>query len=369
MQRFLRALTDWFIPEDIREFNQREEVARARMAVAALLMNVAIDAIGVLNALLHTGPRTPLQHYGLTATAATLIIYCLLLLGFRRFASFALTGNLYASTAFTSLLWGLLTLPEQAPTLIVLLLFIPLFANLMAGFRSGLSWTAVIAAVPLLLDYYWSRNGQPSPLSPQFAGIWLQFAALIAFVLYGHQHVTAQMAVRLNQECAQFAFDAAHDPLTGLANRATFNRRLQEAIEYGRLHQEKVALMYIDLNDFKPINDRFGHLAGDAMLVATAKRLLGLVRASDTVARLGGDEFAVLYNHVKQLSDLEPPIERIKHEIAKPLGFEQLQLQVSASIGVVAYPDHGDTPELLEQRADALMYEHKQRLKNLRADV
>src|SRR5690606_36037035 len=175
-------------------------------------------------------------------------------------------------------------------------------------------WLIVTAAPPPTVAGYWIQVlGQPSHISHFFLGVWLMLSTSIAFVTWAFEHVANHMRYRLNEECARFAFDAAHDPLTGLANRAVFARRLDEAIEHARFNREVLALLYLDLNDFKPINDQYGHHVGDAVLVAVGQRLAGAVRQSDTVARIGGDEFVVLCRHLQRDSDIHLCVNRVNN--------------------------------------------------------
>ena len=122
------------------------------------------------------------------------------------------------------------------------------------------------------------------------------------------------------------------------------------------------SLIYLDLNAFKPINDTYGHEAGDVVLQVVAKRLLNCVRSSDRVARLGGDEFAILLNGCGSAVDIEVLVERIRQAVRAPIRFDDLTLRVSVSIGVAHYLDDGRSREDMMQEADARMYEDKQRL-------
>jgi len=163
----------------------------------------------------------------------------------------------------------------------------------------------------------------------------------------------------------QISFMAYHDKLTGLPNRALFFDRLSQAISQARRGHKHVALMYLDLDGFKPINDIHGHEAGDTVLKMAAQRLLACVRSMDTVARLGGDEFAVI---VCQL-DSPTEIERIAEQILR--GFAQAmtlpngaECTVGTSIGISIYPDNGGEMDSLLAAADEAMYDSKRKGKN-----
>jgi diguanylate cyclase (GGDEF)-like protein/PAS domain S-box-containing protein len=152
---------------------------------------------------------------------------------------------------------------------------------------------------------------------------------------------------------------ALHDPLTGLANRALFLDRLESALERCEQGAAPPAVLVLDLNDFKPINDRFGHEAGDAVLVELARRLRRCVRASDTVARLGGDEFAVLIEEIDSPEVAAATVERILGDLRSPMVLDGAGLTVSASVGMAIASSGARGVDELLRRADMAMYRHK----------
>jgi diguanylate cyclase (GGDEF)-like protein len=164
----------------------------------------------------------------------------------------------------------------------------------------------------------------------------------------------------LDAERAKLAEQARHDPLTGLPNRTLLFERLQQALAVAMRRGNPVAILFIDLDGFKHVNDRLGHHAGDELLVAVADRLEDAVRRIDTVARLGGDEFVVL---CEDLDTDERPIEianRVIAAIERPIIAGGEELAISASVGV-AHSTGADEPSGLLKRADAAMYAAKQR--------
>ncbi len=157
---------------------------------------------------------------------------------------------------------------------------------------------------------------------------------------------------------------ANHDPLTGLPNRDQFRRRLDDAITEARGSRRAVAVLYVDLDDFKLVNDSFGHEAGDELLSAIAGRLHGVTRAGDIVGRDGGDEFLLLMADLpRRLTDAtraaEQAAERVRHALQRPLSVSSVELDIHASVGISLFPfDAADAPTLL-QHADAAMYQAK----------
>ena len=152
---------------------------------------------------------------------------------------------------------------------------------------------------------------------------------------------------------------AHYDALTGLPNRALFFDRLSQAIAQTRRSQGQFALMFVDLDGFKAVNDTFGHDTGDALLKAVAEHLLECVRESDTVARLGGDEFVVLVADVKSINTLAQVAQKILDTLALSYDLGPQRIHSTASIGVSVYPDDHADPDLLLQYADNAMYEAK----------
>ena len=155
---------------------------------------------------------------------------------------------------------------------------------------------------------------------------------------------------------------ARHDLLTNLPNRGLLVDRVEHALRISRRRNTRVALLFVDLDGFKPVNDRFGHAAGDAVLVDVAHRLTGCVRESDTVARLGGDEFALLLEDVKS-DEVSSACNRVLAALSRGVDVSRHHLTLSASIGV-ATGDSSDTAESMLRNADLAMYEAKARGKN-----
>lgn len=161
----------------------------------------------------------------------------------------------------------------------------------------------------------------------------------------------------LQSENESLAHQASHDSLTGLPNRAFFEGRLIRALRNASKHDERVAVLFLDSDRFKGINDRFGHAAGDAVLVAVANRVRAQLREEDLVARLGGDEFAVLLAPLHQIEDAERIADKIIASMALPVQLPgNAAVMTSLSVGIAVYPDHGATPSALIDAADAAMY-------------
>jgi diguanylate cyclase (GGDEF)-like protein len=155
----------------------------------------------------------------------------------------------------------------------------------------------------------------------------------------------------------------AKDPLTRLPNRQMFQHQLDAAAKRSTRNCNTVAIAYIDLDHFKPINDNFGHHVGDAVLVAVAQRLQAAIRGCDSLARVGGDEFVALIEEIKSDQDTIPVVERIVNSIKQPFIIDQHNIEISCSVGIAIYPHDGDIEKLMIC-ADTAMYKAKKDGKN-----
>lgn len=160
-------------------------------------------------------------------------------------------------------------------------------------------------------------------------------------------------------ERAQLERMALTDPLTGLSNRTLFERKLQEAITISLRDEVVSAVLMIDLDRFKPVNDRYGHAAGDAMLVEVAQRLRASIRDRDIAARLGGDEFAIVLFHVARAEDVDIVAQRLLEALRQPCLIQGKSVEISASVGIALCPQHAVDPSELLACADQALYKAK----------
>jgi diguanylate cyclase (GGDEF)-like protein/PAS domain S-box-containing protein len=154
---------------------------------------------------------------------------------------------------------------------------------------------------------------------------------------------------------------ATHDVLTLLPNRALFLDRLRQAAHHARRAGRSAAVLFLDLDDFKTINDTLGHPCGDDLLVQVARRLANSLRAGDTVGRLGGDEFALILEGVDRAADIGALVAKLQAELAQPYDLQGRQVTIGSSIGITLYPDDDEDPLALLRKADIAMYQAKQR--------
>ena len=246
-----------------------------------------------------------------------------------------------------------------------------------------LSGEVIRTGQPLLL-----RSDDTTPLAPSIAAIigsdareWLgvpliaQRGVIGALVVQSYtgdvsysdddkqllQFVSTQVASAIERKQIEERLNhmARYDHLTDLPNRALFRDRLQNALARARREQERMAMLYLDLDRFKEINDTLGHAAGDALLREVSRRLGTCVRDSDTVGRLGGDEFAVLLHHIALVDDAVAVADKILAKLQEPCMIDGHSVHIAASIGIALYPDHGEREDQLLSLADDAMYAAK----------
>ena len=188
-------------------------------------------------------------------------------------------------------------------------------------------------------------------------------AVLLVFVVFWNFSLRREVSLRRNAE-QKMRFMATHDDLTRLPNRSLVKERIEQALLQHARHNEILALLFIDLDGFKEVNDSHGHDVGDELLLKLAGILQHSVRKSDTVARFGGDEFVILLTGLLSRDDAAIVAEKILHQLAQPVSLSVGDVQVGASIGIAVYPDDGTDSAKLLKVADSLMYRIKQQGKN-----
>jgi diguanylate cyclase (GGDEF)-like protein len=160
------------------------------------------------------------------------------------------------------------------------------------------------------------------------------------------------------------AYLATHDPLTGLSNRLLFNDRLEHAINHAERFNKCISLIFCDLDNFKPINDTYGHSVGDEILKRVGSSLQDILRKDDLVCRFGGDEFVILVEDLHSFEYLDEILHRINALTHTPCVIDGNTISIGMSIGASIYPDDGATPEALIKAADTAMYRAKNSGKN-----
>jgi len=174
-----------------------------------------------------------------------------------------------------------------------------------------------------------------------------------------HTDITARKLLETRLE------NLAHfDALANVPNRTLFNDRLKLALSYAKREKKMLAVMFIDLDLFKEINDLYGHETGDIVLKKVSRQLVSCVRESDTVARMGGDEFVILLPIIDEIEDVKLVASKIVEAVAQPIKVAKTHLHITCSIGIAIYPQHGKDEKLLVINADMAMYQAKKSGKN-----
>ena len=185
--------------------------------------------------------------------------------------------------------------------------------------------------------------------------------ALLVWLMINGRDRAVRLAAEMTEELRHMA---QHDPLTGLPNRALFNDRLNQALASAQRQNGRFAMVFLDLDHFKPINDNFGHDVGDQALRQVATQLQNSVRAADTVGRIGGDEFVVLLSQLSDSDDILALANKFHQALQHPFVVAGHELSISCSIGVAVYPENGTTALALTKEADDAMYRAKEAGRN-----
>lgn len=244
-------------------------------------------------------------------------------------------------------------------------------ARLRAGFEPARFF--VLAFVPYMIgtfanlyyntfippgNWFWATNGVE--FGTMFQAAILSFSIIDRLrILEGEGRRARSELSAVSERALQMEHLALIDPLTGLANRAHFTRELLGAMERARRANGKLAVLFVDLDDFKSINDRFGHRFGDDVLRAVARRLSDRLRSTDVVARLGGDEFAAILENLESMERADRVAADVAGLLDLPIVVDGERMALGISVGRAVYPDDGRTVDHLLHAADLRMYEMK----------
>ena len=225
------------------------------------------------------------------------------------------------------------------------------------GARSGGSFPLLVGGEVVGIMLFISA--EKNTFTPEFVELLQRLTGNVSFALENFERADEK-----SRADERIEYLASHDSLTGLPNREMFNGLLRHSIEAAHRHQRKFAVLFIDLDRFKVINDSLGHDAGDRLLVEVSHRLRGALRASDVVARLGGDEFVVILEETAERHDIERIAGELLSALGRPLQLSGHECHTTASIGIAMYPADGDDAQALTKNADMAMYLAKEDGKN-----
>jgi len=225
------------------------------------------------------------------------------------------------------------------------------------GARSGAAFPLIAHDQPVGVMIYMST--EPQTFTSEFVELLQRLADNVSFAMENFDRADEK-----NKADERIEYLASHDSLTDLPNRETFNGLLRGAIHEAQRHDHRFALLFIDLDRFKVINDSLGHEAGDLLLLEVANRLRGALRGSDVVARLGGDEFVVILDQCGQIDDVQCVATELLAALAEPMELAGHECHTTASIGIAMYPANGSDAQTLTKNADMAMYLAKEDGKN-----
>lgn len=356
---------DFFLPATLR--NNPSDLMRGYIIIGMITTNILISFF-VLTFLLRFLELEQNMPLGVGLVVICLIAYLVALMLLKVTESFVLTANFLLTILTAVTVVGIqLTGGYWDSPVMQLVLQLPVTGFLLLGLRPGLFWLAVTALIcffiylSAIFDFGYVQLLHSQALIDTMY-ILLQFTLILivggALIVY--ETINAQLAKSLNEEKNRFEHKASHDDLTGIPNRFEFFRRLKAAIDEARERHQRLAVVYLDLDGFKPINDLLGHHVGDEALRVVAQRLRHVLRLSDTAARLGGDEFALILPGIHLPIDLELIMPKVLETIRETICVNGVDIVVRASCGVSVFPVHSEDHSTLCRYADIAMYRAKE---------
>lgn len=358
---FTLRLFDFFLPAGLRK--DPSDLMRGYIVIGMIVTNIVVSLM-VMVILLYFVELEQNTWIGVGLNMVCLVAYLCALLLLKFTESFVLTANFLLTILTAVVAVGVqITGGYWESPVLQLALQLPVTAFLLLGLRSGIFWLATTTALCLvlylstLLDVGYVQLLQNQALiDAMFVACQYTLLAIVGGALIVYEIINTQLSRQLNEERDRFKHKASHDDLTGLPNRFEFFRRLKMLVEEARDRQQKVAVVYIDLDGFKPINDLLGHHMGDEALKAVANRLRNFIRLSDTTARLGGDEFALILPGIHVPDDIQIIMPKVLAAIKAPICVNGIDIVVKASCGVAVFPDHTEDYRALCRYADMAMY-------------
>ncbi|ROS04743.1 diguanylate cyclase (GGDEF)-like protein [Sinobacterium caligoides] len=355
----------YFIPTPLHD--DPRNIDRSYLLVGAILCNI-ITASCFLISLFTVFELPPGNHnIAVSIISSCLIAYSVILCLFRFVTSLRVAANLTVSLLLIVNTFAIqITGGYYESPVVPMLLITTIVAFLILGLSDGLRWLIITIITNILLilsadSGYGYTQLIERQRDKQILASYIQFMlyTMAAGTLIIYEVINKRLTQHLHQQRNRFAYEARHDALTGIANRLEFFSLLNEEIKHCQQQNSKLAVIYIDLDNFKMINDNYGHNTGDEVLVAVSERITDALRQIDTVARVGGDEFIIILPGIENLQDCKTAMDKVKDAITQPFFANSESLDIEASLGCAIYPDHSCDIDTLCHVADQAMYRDK----------
>jgi diguanylate cyclase (GGDEF)-like protein len=360
LQHPVSALIDWFMPPRANDSLQiRERV------LAGYVILQSVIGIGASIAMLMSDWPWESRWQAALVTSGQSLFNLLFLYGLRagvprRYIINGVIGICYLTFTIAVIATG----GPYATDIPLLLLLVASFAFCLGGERLGLLWSIIILLTLLVISQLSFEssvlnNFSPDNLRQLSTVVFIATLTMLGAILLVYERIYSRYGKQINMERQNYYAQAHTDPLTGLPNRRAFEIALEEKLAIARAQNQMVALVYIDLDGFKGVNDRFGHDVGDMLLQQIARRIESCLRATDRGARLGGDEFGIILSSLPDATQAHSIIERLRATLLKPVMQGNIELPFGASIGYATFPTQAHDSASLIQVADKMMYREK----------
>lgn len=366
------SIRDWFVPQAILDNAQDiDSIYSYRLVSGMLIITVAV----AMAFLIYYPIVSDFDIYGSSVSMAICgglaFFHAWLLLQLKDQPAHQSTARKLIFSVYLAILTGVIFTGGIFGSITPVFLPLPIvLAFLLNDRKAGKHLTVITYAVYCLLilaDYLNLQFSQSIPTESKVtveAMLWFYYTTALLCLVFVYDDLTQRLVKQRQQEQEKLAYIANHDGLTALANRSLFDKKLNEAIHRADRIKINVALLLIDLNKFKPINDSYGHDFGDAILRHVSQQINSTLRLDDFAARIGGDEFAVIVQGDCSERSIKCLVDRLSTNIARPVSIENQDLSVSASIGVALYPEQTHNVVHLRKAADMAMYTAKARSKS-----
>lgn len=348
-------------------FQEEMELYRARIISAFLMINLLFyTSFNLLLIVVRSIPQGRLSASHLYLSIA-MLMYLSLLVILRRTKNLLVFGHSITALLFFTVAGASIISGAAESSILYLLAIIIAISFLFTDVMGAVCWTILVFITDqLILSIDPALAAEWNYLNPDYDPFFDRIAQTILYAVsffasVSFLSITRSLIAQIRAERRHFRIGAEIDQLTQLGNRRAFNSLMKQFTQSGSDSPETFALLYFDLNEFKPINDNYGHDAGDALLEIIGLRIQERIRRDDRAFRLGGDEFGVIFRGIQKVDQLVPAAKHLISVITEPVEFEQNSLAVGVSCGAVIFPRHSYDPDELVTLADQAMYEAKKK--------